>query len=69
MRDSDWSRQNVLRSDWLGLIGAPYTTEVDTSGPFFFFLSLPFRFLFFFLEYKGTVETKTKKRCREDIYI
>ena len=31
MRDSDWSRQNVLRSDWLGLIGAPYTTWVLLS--------------------------------------
>ena len=28
MRDSDWSRQNLLRSDWLVLIGASYTTEV-----------------------------------------
>ena len=27
MRDSDWSRQNLLRSDWLGLIGAPFTTH------------------------------------------
>ena len=26
MRDSDWSRQNLLRSDWLGLIGAIMTT-------------------------------------------
>ena len=26
MRDSDWSRQNLLRSDWLGLIGATITT-------------------------------------------
>ena len=26
--DSDWSRQNLLRSDWLVLIGAP-TTTVD----------------------------------------
>ena len=24
--DSDWSRQNVLRSDWLGPSVAPYTT-------------------------------------------
>ena len=24
--NSDWSRQNLLRSDWSGLIGAPYTT-------------------------------------------
>ena len=28
MRDSDWSRQNLLRSDWLVLIGASYTTVV-----------------------------------------
>ena len=27
MRDSDWSRQNLLRSDWLGLIGAICTTK------------------------------------------
>ena len=26
MRDSDWSRQILLRSDWLGLIGAIMTT-------------------------------------------
>ena len=26
MRDSDWSRQNLLRSDWLGLIVATMTT-------------------------------------------
>ena len=26
MRDSDWSRQILLRSDWLGLIGAIITT-------------------------------------------
>ena len=27
MRDSDWSRENLLRSDWLGLIGAIMTTN------------------------------------------
>ena len=26
MRDSDWSRENLLRSDWLGLQGASITT-------------------------------------------
>ena len=26
--DSDWSRPNLLRSDWLGLIGAIMTTVV-----------------------------------------
>ena len=26
MRDSDWSRRNLLRSDWLGLVGATMTT-------------------------------------------
>ena len=26
MRDSDWSRENLLRSDWLPPIGAMYTT-------------------------------------------
>ena len=26
MRDSDWSRHILLRSDWLLLIGATYTT-------------------------------------------
>ena len=26
MRDSDWSRQNLLRSDWLVLKGATITT-------------------------------------------
>ena len=30
MRDSDWSREILLRSDWSGLIGAPFTT-VNTS--------------------------------------
>ena len=28
MLDSDWSRPNFLRSDWLGLIGAIMTTSV-----------------------------------------
>ena len=28
MRDSDWSRENLLRSDWLPLIGATITTAV-----------------------------------------
>ena len=28
MRDSDWSRQNLLRSDWLGPSVASMTTEV-----------------------------------------
>ena len=28
MRDSDWSRDNLLRSDWLLLIGAIMTTDV-----------------------------------------
>ena len=27
MRDSDWSRPILLRSDWLGLIGAIMTTR------------------------------------------
>ena len=27
MRDSDWSRQILLRSDWLGPQVAPYTTN------------------------------------------
>ena len=27
MRDSDWSRENLLRSDWSGLIGASSTTN------------------------------------------
>ena len=29
MRDSDWSRPNLLRSDWLGLIVATMTTDVN----------------------------------------
>ena len=29
--DSDWSRENLLRSDWLGLIGASITTN-DRKG-------------------------------------
>ena len=28
MRDSDWSRENLLRSDWLVLEGASYTTTM-----------------------------------------
>ena len=28
MRDSDWSRENLLRSDWLVLQGATITTHV-----------------------------------------
>ena len=32
MRDSDWSRQFLLRSDWLGLIVASITTAV-INGP------------------------------------
>ena len=26
MRDADWSRETLLRSDWLGPKVAPYTT-------------------------------------------
>ena len=29
--DSDWSRQNLLRSDWLLPIVAPITTSVELS--------------------------------------
>ena len=29
MRDSDWSRENLLRSDWLLLNGAPITTAEE----------------------------------------
>ena len=29
MHDSDWSRENLLRSDWLLLNGAIMTTSVD----------------------------------------
>ena len=28
MRDSDWSRENLLHSDWLLLIGAIMTTDI-----------------------------------------
>ena len=28
MRDSDWSRPNLLRSDWLPIIVAPMTTNL-----------------------------------------
>ena len=31
MRDSDWSRPKILRSDWLGLIGAIMTTQVSVT--------------------------------------
>ena len=31
MRDSDWSRENLLRSDWLRLIGATITTTVRAN--------------------------------------
>ena len=27
MRDADWSRENLLRSDWLGPSVALYTTQ------------------------------------------
>ena len=36
MRDSDWSREILLRSDWLVLIGASITTtqkSVAIEGP------------------------------------
>ena len=32
MRDSDWSRQILLRSDWLLPIGAIMTTNLDSIG-------------------------------------
>ena len=32
MRDSDWSRQNLLRSDWSGPRVAPYTTAITESS-------------------------------------
>ena len=31
MLDSDWSSQNLLRSDWLGPEGATITTVVDKT--------------------------------------
>ena len=31
MRDSDWSRQNLLRSDWLLPRVATYTTDVNAK--------------------------------------
>ena len=31
MRDADWSRETLLRSDWLGLIVAPITTKVFSN--------------------------------------
>ena len=31
MRDSDWSRENLLRSDWSVLKGATYTTQEDKN--------------------------------------
>ena len=34
MRDSDWSRQFLLRSDWSVPKGAPFTTdEIDETTP------------------------------------
>ena len=33
MRDSDWSRANLLRSDWLLLIGAIITTHTFDIDP------------------------------------
>ena len=33
MRDSDWSRQILLRSDWLGPSVALYTTKDRFSYP------------------------------------
>ena len=35
MRDSDWSRPKMLRSDWLGLIGAIMTTNSPETKHFF----------------------------------
>ena len=32
MRDSDWSRETLLRSDWLGLIVASMTTLIVVSS-------------------------------------
>ena len=32
MRDSDWSRQNLLRSDWLGPSVASITTCNDSTN-------------------------------------
>ena len=31
MRDSDWSRENLLRSDWLGPSVATITTRVENT--------------------------------------
>ena len=36
MRDSDWSRENLLRSDWLVLEGATITTIRACCLQFFF---------------------------------
>ena len=46
MRDSDWSRRNLLRSDWLVPKGAIMTTEIHTG---FWSLSLwTFHMLFLY---------------------
>ena len=34
MRDSDWSRPKILRSDWLGLIGAIMTTYTNIKASY-----------------------------------
>ena len=31
MRDADWSRETLLRSDWLGPKVAPYTTIIPSD--------------------------------------
>ena len=44
MRDSDWSRANLLRSDWLGLLVAIMTTDVsDAHLPVCLYLGTLFR--------------------------
>ena len=39
MRDSDWSRRNLLRSDWSGPSVAIYTTLVHGIATFFEYYS------------------------------
>ena len=40
MRDSDWSRPNLLRSDWLPIIVASMTTPVSPFSPLHAFLDI-----------------------------
>ena len=59
MRDSDWSRENLLRSDWSGPIVATITTSLPV-----YFESVKIENMFFDKKKKRKKERKKKRKIK-----